>query len=201
MLFIIIIFLIYTLIKIVPVKVKKHKYLNCGINEIDKMKGTDFEYFLKVHFQKLGYKADTTPVTNDYGADLILKRDKEIIVIQAKRYKEKVGIKAIQEIIGAKGYYNATKGMVVTNSQYTKNAVHLANANQIELWDRKKLIDVMIKDKDTKEVLKGIQQVVATKIKNNICPECSKRLVNRNGKSGKFLGCSNYPKCKFTSNR
>jgi restriction system protein len=165
------------------------------------MKGTDFEYFLKVHFQRLGYKADTTSVTNDYGADLILKRDKERIVIQANRYKEKVGIKAIQEIIGAKGYYNATKGMVVTNSNYTKNAINLANANQVELWDRKKLIDVMIKDKDSREIIKEIKEVVATKIENRICLECGKELIERKGNNRRFIGCSNYPKCKFTSNR
>lgn len=32
------------------------------------------------------------------------------------------------------------------------------------------------------------------------CPECSGYLVERSGKYGKFLGCSNYPKCKYTHN-
>lgn len=35
------------------------------------------------------------------------------------------------------------------------------------------------------------------KIDNNICPRCGGKLVERNGKYGKFYGCSNYPKCKF----
>ena len=35
-------------------------------------------------------------------------------------------------------------------------------------------------------------------IQNNICPRCQGALVVRNGKNGKFIGCSNYPKCKFT---
>jgi len=30
------------------------------------------------------------------------------------------------------------------------------------------------------------------------CPECGKELVLRRGKRGKFLGCSGFPKCKFT---
>ena len=33
-----------------------------------------------------------------------------------------------------------------------------------------------------------------------ICPKCSGKLVLRNGKYGKFLGCSNFPRCKFTYN-
>ncbi|MBQ4381239.1 MAG: topoisomerase DNA-binding C4 zinc finger domain-containing protein, partial [Oscillospiraceae bacterium] len=32
---------------------------------------------------------------------------------------------------------------------------------------------------------------------SNICPFCGKELVQRRGKSGPFLGCSGYPKCKY----
>ena len=31
-----------------------------------------------------------------------------------------------------------------------------------------------------------------------ICPNCGKKLVYRNGKYGKFLGCKGYPKCTYT---
>ena len=32
------------------------------------------------------------------------------------------------------------------------------------------------------------------------CPNCGGKLVMRKGKYGKFLGCSRYPKCKYTQN-
>ncbi len=35
-------------------------------------------------------------------------------------------------------------------------------------------------------------------IDDNICPRCNSKLLLRNGKNGKFYGCSNYPKCTFT---
>ena len=35
---------------------------------------------------------------------------------------------------------------------------------------------------------------------NKICPKCGGELVGRKGKYGDFLGCSNYPKCKYTLN-
>ena len=35
------------------------------------------------------------------------------------------------------------------------------------------------------------------KIKQNICPRCGGKLVEREGKYGKFMGCSNFPKCRF----
>lgn len=33
---------------------------------------------------------------------------------------------------------------------------------------------------------------------NNTCPKCGGKLVVRKGKYGEFVGCSNYPNCKFT---
>jgi DNA topoisomerase-1 len=41
------------------------------------------------------------------------------------------------------------------------------------------------------------EQRPATDLK---CPTCGKDLVVRRGRRGEFLGCSGYPKCKWTSN-
>lgn len=34
-------------------------------------------------------------------------------------------------------------------------------------------------------------------VQNMICPRCGSKLVERNGRYGKFIGCSGYPKCKY----
>jgi restriction system protein len=60
---------------------KKRKYLGSGINTVDKMTGEEFEEFLLCHFKKLGFLGHTTPVTGDYGADLVLQKDGGKIVI------------------------------------------------------------------------------------------------------------------------
>lgn len=119
---------------------KKKAFLNSKIHDIDNMSGVEFEGLLKAHFETQGYKVKLTPMSNDYGADLILFKDNIKTVVQAKRYREKVSNKAIQEIIGAKGYYKASVGMVVTNSYFTSNAEKVALANDIILWDRNILI-------------------------------------------------------------
>ena len=49
------------------------------------------------------------------------------------------------------------------------------------------------------EHVRNIQNT-QNEIANNICPRCGGRLVARRGKRNNFLGCSNYPKCKFTKN-
>ncbi len=36
------------------------------------------------------------------------------------------------------------------------------------------------------------------KMANLICPRCNAQLKLRNGRNGKFYGCSNYPRCRFT---
>lgn len=122
--------------KVIRKKLRYKRYLDSPLASIDRMKGDEFEEYLAAHFRKLGYHVSLTPKSNDYGADLIIKKDGKITVVQAKRYRDKVGIKAIQEIIGAKGYYKADKMMVVTNSYFTSAAYKLAAANDVTLWDR-----------------------------------------------------------------
>lgn len=119
---------------------KRGKLLSATIYKIAEMDGVMFEDCCLEHFKKLGYTALPTATSGDYGADIVLKKHGEIIVVQCKRYRGKVGIAAVQEVIGAKGYYKANKAMVITNSYYTPNAIFLAKANEVELWDRDDMV-------------------------------------------------------------
>jgi hypothetical protein len=40
---------------------------------------------------------------------------------------------------------------------------------------------------------------VRTMVKEGACPRCGGMLKSRSGRYGKFLGCTNYPRCRFTS--
>lgn len=35
-------------------------------------------------------------------------------------------------------------------------------------------------------------------VRAGICPRCGGELVRRNGKYGEFIGCSNFPRCRYT---
>lgn len=37
------------------------------------------------------------------------------------------------------------------------------------------------------------------KMRNGMCPRCGSQLIERSGKYGRFIGGSNFPKCKFTN--
>lgn len=124
--------------------IRQQKLKKSGMLEIDKMPGKVFEEYLQVLMRKRGYKVSLTPATGDYGADLILSTIDKKIVVQAKRYKKKVGVKAVQEIVSAKNYYNADECWVVTNNFFTAPAVKLASSNNVVLIDREQLMKWML---------------------------------------------------------
>lgn len=118
----------------------KNKDICTEMKMIDTMKGIPFEIYVRDLYIKLGYKAHTTP-NNDFGADVIATRDNVKYCIQAKCYdlKYKVGISAVQEVIGSINYYKANHGIVITNSYFTNSAIKLAIKNDIILINRKQL--------------------------------------------------------------
>ena len=131
-------------------KESRKRLSDSGILEVDEMTGKEFEKFLAVHFRNLGYSVTLTQDSQDYGADLILYKDGLKTVVQAKRSKNSVGIKAVQEVAGAVRHYKGNKGRVITNNRFTENACKLADSNEVELWDRKKLIEFILIAKNCK---------------------------------------------------
>lgn len=79
---------------------------------------------------------ERTPYVGDYGADLILTRGNERLLVQAKRWSKPVGIKAVQEAAAARAHYRCDRALVVSNQEFTKSAQELTRSNQVELWGR-----------------------------------------------------------------
>lgn len=132
------------LIRLVLRYYQKRALAASGIDDIDGMDGLTFEKYLEVLFENLGYRVERTPYVGDYGADLVTRKDGVKTVIQAKRYKKRVGVRAVQEAVAAKGKYGCSEAMVVTNSTYTRQAEELARANGVALWDRNRLINALL---------------------------------------------------------
>lgn len=114
---------------------KKH-FKSYNMIVVDKMSGIEFETMLKHVFRKMGYRVEETPKSNDYGADLILTRHGKKTVIQAKRYSNKVGISAVQQVLSAQIFYDANESAVVTNSYFTNQAKKMALTGKVKLIDR-----------------------------------------------------------------
>ncbi|WP_422850938.1 restriction endonuclease [Bacillus pseudomycoides] len=168
------------------------------IQFIDKMDGFQFEVYLKALFRELGYRPEVTKRSCDYGVDVILK-GRNRIVIQAKRYgiKNRVGIRAVQEVYAGKAYYKADEAWIVTNSFYTKQAEELAKACQVKLIDRFELQNLINKVNPEQKAKDVYEQVNPAERK---CPVCKNQLVIRYSKKNdnKFFGCSQFPSCMHT---
>ena len=90
-----------------------------------------------------------------------------------------------------KGYIKSFSNVKFTDEQVERytNIIRSADINTKE---------------NKKAHVKNIQNEIDRKendIEQGICPKCGGTLVERKGKYGKFLGCSNYPQCRFTYNK
>ncbi len=118
-------------------KINESNFIN--ISDIDKMSGYDFESFLVKLYKKMGYSVQQTPLSNDQGGDLVVEKLGVRYVVQAKRYNTSISNSAVQQVVASIKYYNADKGILITNSIFTKSSINLADSNKIELIDRDEL--------------------------------------------------------------
>jgi len=123
---------------------ERRRLLRSGIGEIDRMDGLTFEQYLVGLFRRLGYQVERTRFRGDYGADLVVRKAGARTVVQAKRSRGRIGVRAVQEVVAARRYYGGLHALVVTNSHFTAPARALAEANGVELWDRERLIAALL---------------------------------------------------------
>ena len=111
-------------------------YGQAKVDELDQLGGKQFEEYLAGLFRVQGYAAELTPVSGDYGADLILTKDGRRIAVQSKRHAGSVGVQAVQEALSGKAYYKCDSAWVVATGSFTANAVDLAKRSGVTLMDR-----------------------------------------------------------------
>lgn len=107
-----------------------------GFPSIDRMDGTTFEYYVGELLRAGGGRVRHVGGTGDFGADLVVERAGQRVVVQTKRYAQPVGVAAVQQAVAARAHYGADFAMVVTNSSFTPAARLLAESNRVQLWDR-----------------------------------------------------------------
>lgn len=177
---------------------ERERLRRSGIHEIDSMDGVQFEYYLKELFRSRGYSVEMTKTTGDFGADLVLKKEPKKIVVQAKRYSNSVGLKAVQEVISSIKMYDATEAWVITNSHFTKAAKELAEKNDVKMIGREQLVN-MINELNPSQNPNPVQIKREIKHETHIkCEKCGSEMLIRKGPKGIFYGCASYPKCRHT---
>ncbi len=109
------------------------------------------DLLVRMGYGKLQYGSTATKKSGDEGIDGVVTADKlgfDSIYIQAKKYKDgTVGRPDVQKFIGALAGQGAQKGIFITTSQFSKEAIEFAKKNltyKIVLIDGAKLADLMI---------------------------------------------------------
>lgn len=112
-----------------------------------------FEQILLELLKKMGYgEPQETQRTKDDGIDGIVKADKfgfDEIYIQAKRWKNKVGVEVVNNFIGALARKGASSGVIITTSDFSEEAKRAveeirAGGTKIVLVNGDKLSELMI---------------------------------------------------------
>ncbi len=105
---------------------------------VDTMPGLEFEKWVGAQLRARGYSVRLTPI-NDYGVDIVAKKDGIKTAVQVKRYRKVLDQKPVREAVAGMLHYKCSRSMVVTNSHFTEAAKVLAKSNSCELIDRYKL--------------------------------------------------------------
>ena len=114
-----------------------------------------FEQVVVRLLRAMGYggvtgEATVTGKSGDGGIDGVIKEDKlglDVVCIQAKRWDGSVGRPVIQGFVGSMDYAQATKGVILTTSQFTKDALDFVGrivGKRVVLIGGPKLAELMI---------------------------------------------------------
>jgi restriction system protein len=114
--------------------------INEGTN-LASMDWDDFEHLVRELFEKEfsqnGGEVKVTQASRDGGVDAIAFDPDPIrggkIVIQAKRYTNTVGVSAVRDLYGTLINEGATKGILITTSDYGKDSYDFANGKPLTL--------------------------------------------------------------------
>jgi restriction system protein len=103
-----------------------------------------FEMLIANLFTKMGLETRQTRPSRDGGVDCVAYDPRPIfggkVVIQAKRYKNTVGVSAVRDLYGTLQNEGASKGILVTTSGYGGASFEFANGKPIELLNGSNLL-------------------------------------------------------------
>lgn len=131
--FLVLISYLYTKYKKKALDKKNKKIL---FSQVSKLSPYEFEEWIASYFSNHGSKAFVTKRSGDYGIDVIVYYQNKKIGIQAKKYAQPVGIKAVQEAYAGQKFYDCDSAWIVTTaSNFTNQAIELAEKTGIELFN------------------------------------------------------------------
>jgi len=166
------------------------------LNKLKKLTPTEFEDYVSRLYFKLGYNTERVGQSHDGGIDVIAEKDGVKHYIQCKKYVgRKVPVGAVRDFYGAMTSRLANgNGIFITTNFFTTEAEKFAEDNMIDPVNGYELLELIkVSGVDNSPLFSNTANQ-----KSGSCPICGAELKLKDGKYGKFYGCSSYPKCEFT---
>ncbi|TFD37035.1 hypothetical protein E3T37_12620 [Cryobacterium sp. TMT2-10] len=117
----------------------------------------EFESLIQNLFTKIGLDTHQTQASRDGGVDAIAYDSRPIfggkIIIQAKRYKNTVGVSAVRDLYGTVMNEGASKGLLITTSGYGKSSFEFAKNKPLELLEGGHLLHLLKEHMDMDAVI------------------------------------------------
>ena len=172
-----------------------------SIEVLRDMEWKRFEEICLAFYRAKGIRAECTPLGPDGGVDVRLYQAPDeparcTAIVQCKAWGEKlVGVKPVRELRGVMAHEKIEKAFFMAPGAYSDEARAFAQENRITLIDGTMFLAMLVRLPEDKS-RDLLAQATAGDWTTPTCPHCGVKMVERSGKSGKFRGCRNYPKCR-----
>ncbi len=107
-----------------------------------------FEVYIAKLLKHRGFRNVRLTERFDYGVDVIAEKDGVRWGVQVKRYNNMVKAEAVRQVVTALIRYKCDRGMVVTNSTFSRPARELAADNRCVLIGRDELAEWIVRFQD-----------------------------------------------------
>ena len=158
------------------------------------IKGNDYDKKWEINLGKQKYYV-TNPVHQNYGH---IKSLQEVLSLNENNFISIVCISSRARLKIKSNIVTPIASLLDKILSYKEEVL----PNYEEIYN--KLLDINIIDKSKrKKHVKQAKNIKKEKEQQSVnkCPKCGGNLIIRNGKYGSFIGCSNYPRCKYTKKR
>lgn len=160
-----------------------------------------FELLCAKYYEAMGFFSETIRCGPDGGIDVKLYRvdpEKPLAVVQCKAWANvAVGVKEIRELLGVMAHEKIGRGVFITTSSYTPQALEFGATNPLQLLDGPQFVE-KLRSLPPAQQIKLLQFAFEGDYTTPTCASCGVKLVRRQGKRGDFWGCVAYPRCKTT---
>ncbi len=125
---------------------------------------SEFESLITNLFAQMGLETRLTRASRDGGVDVVAFDQRPVVggkvVIQAKRYKDTVGVSAVRDLYGTVLNEGAGKGILVTTSGYGQAAFDFAAGKPLELLSGSHLLSLLAEHAGVEAKIERVDEVM-----------------------------------------